>query len=229
MAGPQYHHITKQGSQPYPTQTEQNQPLFQPQALIAPERAEPSIKGPLWMAKLNLRLLSMSIDTILLIIVFALAAGSRNNTAAIILFGPLAAIAFAWSFADLLYIWTERRCSSHYSTRLYIDAILSFAFVASSAFGGYFGPADHPATGSAPSKDESHLGTRALGCFGIAEVFVHMLSVAIAYHERKSQANEPLPFSPLTSRGDTTRRSEENTFRDEEEGLLVDQEPSSDR
>ena len=53
---------------------------------------------------------------------------------------------------------------------MYFDLILSIAFIVSSVIGGYFGPTDHQISGSIPTKDESHLGRRTLGCFGIAKV-----------------------------------------------------------
>ncbi|KAJ4249427.1 hypothetical protein NW762_012281 [Fusarium torreyae] len=195
--------------------TQQEQSLAQPQPLTSQDRASSSssVRGPLWTAKLNLRLLSISISTLLLIIVFSLLFGSSNDAAPIIMFGPITGIAFAWSFMDSMYLWTGSRYSFKPSLRMCMDLILSLAFLSSSLLGGYFGPADHPASGSAPTRDESHLGRRALGCFGLAQVFVHVLLVAIAYYERKIQAD----------------KSTDSEFRDEEERLLVDEEATSNR
>ncbi|KAM0554206.1 hypothetical protein ACHAPJ_007008 [Fusarium lateritium] len=193
--------------------TQQEQSLVQPQPLTSQDGTSSSVKGPLWTAKLNLRLLSISISTLLLIIVFSLLFGSSNDAAPIIMFGPITAIAFAWSFMDSMYLWTGNRYSFKPSLRMCMDLILSLAFFSSSLLGGYFGPADHPASGSAPTKDESHLGRRALGCFGIAQVFVHVLLVVIAYYEWKTQTDKPTG----------------SEFRDEEERLLVDEEPTSNR
>ncbi|KAM0346122.1 hypothetical protein ACHAPU_005892 [Fusarium lateritium] len=177
---------------------------------------------PLWTVKLNLRVLSISLDTLLLIIICVLAVGSSNDAAPIILFGPLTTISLIWSFMDSVYLWTRRRRNFSPSTRMYFDLLLSAVFTISSLVGGYFGPTDHQVSGSTPSKDESHLGRRALGCFGIAKVFVHLLLVAVAYYERRTQV-----MSSKHQGG--CSRNEIDLSRDEEEGLLFDQESSSDR
>ncbi|KAF4998495.1 hypothetical protein FGRMN_3114 [Fusarium graminum] len=177
---------------------------------------------PIWTIKLNLRVLSISIDTLLLIIICILAAGSSNDTVPIVLFGPLTTIALAWSFMDSVYLWTRRHRNFSPSTRMYLDLLLSAVFMISSLAGGYFGPTDHQVSGSAPSKDESHLGRRALGCFGIAKVFVHLLLVAVAYYEKRTEAG-------LSKSQDGCSRNEVDLSRDEEERLLFDEESSSDR
>ncbi|KAF5017757.1 hypothetical protein F66182_10285 [Fusarium sp. NRRL 66182] len=216
MAGPRYHHIKEQDSQASSTEIEQVQSLVvQPQPLTAPESATSPTKGPIWIAKVNLRFLSNSINIILFIIVFALFVGPSDDQTPMLIFGPLVAVAFAWNIVDLLHLLAQRRCIFQPSTLLYTDLLLSSAFVVSSCLGGYFGTAHHPASGSAPSKDEPHLAGRALGCFGIAEVVVHVLLAAIAYFERKTQAGEPLGLTRITSRADDTRRNKDDKFRDE--------------
>lgn len=60
----------------------------QPQPLMTRDRDASAVRGPLWTVKLNIRLLSVSIDALLLIIVSVLAAGSNDKTP-VIAFGPL--------------------------------------------------------------------------------------------------------------------------------------------
>ncbi|KAM0336874.1 hypothetical protein ACHAPQ_003686 [Fusarium lateritium] len=217
MAGPQHHdeESTKDSMPPH-----QDEALNQPQPMTIQDGTSPSINDPLWAVKINLRVLSISIDTLLLIIVCILAAGSSNDTAPVVIFGPLTTVALIWSFVDSVYLWTKRHRNFSPSTRMYSDLALSAAFMISSLLGGYFGPTDHRVSGSAPSKDESHLGRRALGCFGIAKVFVHLILVAVAYYERRTQ--EILS----TSQGGYSRY-EVDLSRDEEESLLFNEEQSS--
>ncbi|SPJ73290.1 uncharacterized protein FTOL_03020 [Fusarium torulosum] len=207
MAGPQYH--------------DQDEPLNQPQPMTVQDKTDSSINDPLWTAKINLRVLSISIDTLLLIIICILATGSSNDTAPVVFFGPLTTVALIWSLMDSAYLWTKRHRNFSPSTRMYFDLTLSAAFTISSLLGGYFGPPDHKVSGSAPSKDESHLGRRALGCFGIAKVFVHLMLVAVAYYERRTQG------TLSTSQGDYSRS--ENDVSEDEERLLSDEEQSSSR
>ena len=61
----------------------------QPQPLMTQDRASSAVRGPLWTVKLNIRLLSISIDALLLIIVSVLAAGSSHDITPVIAFGPL--------------------------------------------------------------------------------------------------------------------------------------------
>ncbi|KAG5655871.1 hypothetical protein KAF25_000791 [Fusarium avenaceum] len=220
MAGPQY--TDEVESTKDSTPTHQDEPLNQPQPMTVQDKTDSSINDPLWTVKINLRVLSISIDTLLLIIISVLAAGSTNDTAPVAIFGPVTTVALIWSFMDSVYLWTKRHRNFSPSTRMYFDLALSAAFTISSLLGGYFGPTDHNVSGSAPSKDESHLGRRALGCFGIAKVFVHLMMVAVAYYERRTQE------TTSTSQGDY-RRSENNVSGDEEERLLFDEEQSSSR
>jgi hypothetical protein len=115
---------------------------------------------------------------------------------------------------------------------MYFDLILSIAFIIPSAIGGYFGPVDHQVSDSTPTKDESHLGRRTLGCFGIAKVyvsylsahlprywypvssFIHILLAAISYYEGKAQTSHSKAVVPS---------------QDEEERLLFDVESVSHR
>ncbi|KAF5669828.1 dityrosine transporter [Fusarium heterosporum] len=204
------------------TPTHQDQPLNQPQPMTVEDKDNSYTDDPIWTIKLNLRVLSISIDTLLLIIICILAAGSGNDTAPIVLFGPLTAVALVWSSMDSVYLWMRRHRNFSPSTRMYFDLFLSAIFMISSLAVGYFGPTDHQVSGSAPSKDESHLGRRALGCFGIAKVFVHLLLVAVAYYERRTEA-------VLSKSQDGCNRNEIDLSRDEEERLLFNEESSSDR
>lgn len=61
----------------------------QPQPLMTQDRASSAARGPLWTVKLNIRLLSISIDALLLIIASLLAAGSSHDITPVIAFGPL--------------------------------------------------------------------------------------------------------------------------------------------
>lgn len=61
----------------------------QPQPLMTQDRTSSAVRGPLWTFKLNIRLLSISIDALLLIIVSVLAAGSSHDITPVIAFGPL--------------------------------------------------------------------------------------------------------------------------------------------
>lgn len=61
----------------------------QPQPLMNQDRTSSAVRGPLWTVKLNIRLLSISIDALLLIIVSVLAAGSSHDITPVIAFGPL--------------------------------------------------------------------------------------------------------------------------------------------
>ncbi|CAJ0554079.1 Ff.00g125910.m01.CDS01 [Fusarium sp. VM40] len=168
MAGPQY--TDEVESTKDSTPTHQDEPLNQPQPMTVQDKTDSSINDPLWTLKINVRVLSISIDTLLLIIICILAAGSTDDTAPVAIFGPVTTVALIWSFMDSVYLWTKRHRNFSPSTRMYFDLALSIAFTISSLLGGYFGPTDHNVSGSAPSKDESHLGRRALGCFGIAKV-----------------------------------------------------------
>ncbi|KAJ4315016.1 hypothetical protein N0V84_008586 [Fusarium piperis] len=195
--------------------------------------------GPLWAAKLNLRLLSISFDAVLLITVLSLIAGSSDDVTSIILFGPLTCMAFAWSFMDAVYLCTRSRRGHEPITRIKFDLVLCLAFVTASSLIGYLGTTDHAVPTLDQTTDEPHLATRALFCFGIAEVFVHLLLLGIAHQEWKASANEsqtssptsiddPLPASTWTVPSPTSGpgRREIAVRRDEEEGLLADARPS---
>ncbi|KAH7189059.1 uncharacterized protein B0J16DRAFT_338716 [Fusarium flagelliforme] len=186
----------------------------QPQPVMTQDRASSAVRGPLWTVKLNIRLLSISIDALLLIIVPVLAAGSSHDITPVIAFGPLLVVTLIWSFIVIVQLWTTIHQSLNPSIHMYFDLILSIAFIISSVIGGYFGPVDHQVSDSTPTKDESHLGRRTLGCFGIAKVFIHILLAAISYYERKTQTSQSKAIVPS---------------QDEEERLLFDEESVSHR
>ncbi|EWG47923.1 hypothetical protein FVEG_16211 [Fusarium verticillioides 7600] len=224
MAGPQYHDdfdsTPKQGSTPT-----QDQPLDQPKEQIQPlsthDTSSLPAKGHIWKARLNLRLFSICVDALLLVIVSLLASNSSDGTTSIIAFGVFTTLALIWNFADSVHLWTRRYHSFSPSIRIFVDLPLAVLFVILSLVYGYFGPSDHAVSGSAPSTDESHLGRRALGCFGITKALVQMILVFVAYYE-STQANSP------TSRSNCAR-NEEDIPRDEEEGLLFSEDSVSDR
>lgn len=60
--------------------------------MIVQDKTDSSINDPLWTVKINLRVLSISIDTLLLIIISVLAAGSTNDTAPVAIFGPVVSL-----------------------------------------------------------------------------------------------------------------------------------------
>ncbi|KAF4988544.1 hypothetical protein FDECE_14993 [Fusarium decemcellulare] len=215
---------------------DQQRLLDQPQKPSMSVDRQP-LTGPVWAAKLNLRLLSLSFDTVLLLIVFTLIAGSGNDSTIIALFGPLAGVAFTWSFMDTVYLCTRGRRSFEPTTRMKFDLILGIAFAGSSSLTGFFGSVDHPAPGLDQTQDEPHLARRALTCFGVAEVFVHAVLFAIAYREWKAPtASEVIISSPSTDDlplfiSTSTPRPSQKTgsglglseaARDEEESLLSD-------
>ncbi|KAF4976342.1 hypothetical protein FZEAL_6962 [Fusarium zealandicum] len=191
--------------------------------------------GPLWAAKLNLRLLSISVCTVLLLIVFALAARSDHESNAVLLFGPLTGIAFAWSLLETVYLCTQKRRGSKPVIRIQLDSVFCIAFLASSSLIYIIYPVDRSESGLDEPRDGQSVSHRALFCFGVAEVWlssiVRGLLVAIANEERKAQASEyrihspsddPVldPFSTLLS----SRKAGPgiDILRDEEESLLVD-------
>ncbi|KAL2694156.1 hypothetical protein Neosp_000729 [[Neocosmospora] mangrovei] len=191
--------------------------------------------GPLWAAKLNLRLLSISFDVVLLITLLTLIAGSSPDATTIILFGPLTCMAFAWSFVDAIYLCTRNRRGHEPVTRMKFDLVLCLAFVIASSLIGYLGTTDHAVPTLNQTTDEPHLASRALFCFGIAQVFVHSLLFVIAHQEWKASTNEfqisspysvddHLPASTWTvpSPKSGSGRREIVVLRDEEEGLLAD-------
>ncbi|KAI1036634.1 hypothetical protein LB503_003069 [Fusarium chuoi] len=203
MAGPQYHDdfdsAPKQSSTP-----SQDQPLDRPreqaQPLSAHDTSSLPAKDYKLKARLNLRLFSICVDALLLVIT---------------------TLALIWNFADSIHLWTRRYHSFSPSLRICIDLPLVVLFAILSLIYGYFGPSDHAASGSAPSTDESHLGRRALGCFGITKALVQMILVFVAYYET-TQAKSS------TSRSNYAR-SEEDIPRDEEEGLLFSEDSVSNR
>ncbi|KAF4959815.1 hypothetical protein FGADI_1318 [Fusarium gaditjirri] len=223
MAGPQYHDdfdsAPKQGSTPT-----QDQPLDQPQEQVQPLSAHDTSSFPakdhIWKARLNLRLFSICVDALLLVIVSFLASSSSDGTFSIIFFGVITTLALIWNFADSIHLWARRYHSFSPSVRICIDLPLTFLFAILSLICGYFGPPDHAVSGSAPSTDESHLGRRALGCFGITKVLVQMILVFVAYYEI-TQAKSSI------SRGNYVR-NEGDIPRDEEEGLLFSEGSVSD-
>ncbi|KAF5570785.1 hypothetical protein FPHYL_974 [Fusarium phyllophilum] len=172
MAGPQYHDdfdsTPKQGSAPT-----QDQPLYPPREQVQPPSAHDTSSLPakdhIWKARLNLRLFSICVDALLLVIVSLLASSSSDGTISIIFFGVVTTLALIWNFADSIHLWTRRYHSFSPSIRICIDLPLAVLFAILSLIDGYFGPSDHAVSGSAPSTDESHLGRRALGCFGITK------------------------------------------------------------
>jgi hypothetical protein len=93
MAGPQYHDQVEPTKDSTPTH--QDEPLNQPQPMTVQDKTDSSINDPLWTVKINLRVLSVSIDTLLLIIICILAAGSSNDTAPVAFFGPLVSLHFS--------------------------------------------------------------------------------------------------------------------------------------
>ncbi|KAJ4170386.1 hypothetical protein NW754_006523 [Fusarium falciforme] len=224
------HHLVQPHSQPDFEQDGQN--FHQTNSPMTSERFS---SGPLWAAKLNLRLLSISFDAVLLITVLTLIAGSSPDATTIILFGPLTCMAFAWSFVDAVYLCTRNRRGHEPITRMKFDLVLCLAFVIASSLIGYLGTTDHAVPTLDQTTDEPHLATRALFCFGIAEVFVHSLLFVIAHQEWKASTNEfqisstpsaddPLPASTWTvpSPKSGPGRREIVVLRDEEEGLLAD-------
>ncbi|KAI7768864.1 hypothetical protein LZL87_000411 [Fusarium oxysporum] len=223
MAGPQYHDdfdsTPKQGSTPT-----QDQPLDQPQEQVQPlpghDTSSLPAKDHIWKARLNLRLFSICVDALLLVIVSLLASSLSDGTISIIFFGVITTLALIWNFADSIHLWTRRYHSFGPSIRICIDLPLTVLFAILSLICGYFGPSDHAVSGSAPSTDESHLGRRALGCFGITKVLVQMILVFVAYYER-TQAKSS------TSRSNYARNGEDIP-RDEEEGLLFSEDSVSD-
>lgn len=88
------HHLVQPHSQPDFEQDGQN--FHQTNSPMTSERFS---SGPLWAAKLNLRLLSISFDAVLLITVLSLIAGSSSDATTIILFGPLVRVS-ASTFTD---------------------------------------------------------------------------------------------------------------------------------
>ncbi|KAF5247445.1 hypothetical protein FANTH_6392 [Fusarium anthophilum] len=170
---PQYHDdfdsTPKQGSTPT-----QDQPLDRPQEQAQPLSAHDTSSLPakdhhIWKARLNLRLFSICVDALLLVIVSLLASSSNDGKISLIFFGVVTTLALIWNFADSIHLWTRRYHSFSPSTRICIDFPLAILFAILSLIYGYFGPSDRPVSGSAPSTDESHLGRRALGCFGITK------------------------------------------------------------
>ncbi|KAI1026173.1 hypothetical protein LB504_011345 [Fusarium proliferatum] len=223
MAGPQYRDdfdsTPKQASTPT-----QDQPLDRSQEvqpLSAHDTSSLPAKDHIQKARFNLRLFSICVDALLLVIVSLLASSSSDGTISIIFFGFFTTLALIWNFADSIHLWTRRYHSFSPSTRICIDLPLAVLFAILSLLCGYFGPPDRAVSGSAPSTDESHLGRRALGCFGITKALVQMILVFVAYYER-TQAK------PSTSRSDYAR-NEEDIPRDEEEGLLFSEDSVSNR
>ncbi|EXM35899.1 hypothetical protein V3481_005420 [Fusarium oxysporum f. sp. vasinfectum] len=224
MAGPQYHDdfdsTPKQGSTPTQDQP-LDQPLEQVQPLSAHDTSSLPAKDHIWKARLNLRLFSICVDALLLVIVSLLASSSSDGTISIIFFGVITTLALIWNFADSIHLWTRRYRSFSPSVRIYLDLPLSILFAILSLTCGYFGPSDHAVPGSAPSTDESHLGRRALGCFGITKVLVHMILVFVAYYERTQAKSSTLQ--------NNFERTEGDIPRDEEEGLLFSEDSVSNR
>ncbi|KAI1047968.1 hypothetical protein LB506_002263 [Fusarium annulatum] len=223
MAGPQYDDFDSAPKQsPTPSQ---DQPLDRPgeqvQPLSAHDTSSLPAKDHIQNARLNLRLFSICVDALLLIIISLLASSSSDGTISVIFFGVVATLALIWNFADSIHLWTRRYHSFSPSIRICIDLPLAVLFAILSLLSGYFGPADHPVSGSAPTTDESHLGRRALGCFGITKALVQLILVFVAYYER-AQAK------PSTSRSNHAR-NEGDIPRDEEEGLLFSEDSVSNR
>ncbi|KAM5365026.1 hypothetical protein ACJZ2D_011221 [Fusarium nematophilum] len=140
--------------------------LSQPRTLI-PADQNP-LQGALWAAKLNLRLFSISSCTILLILVFTFSAGGEDASTTVVFFGPLAGLAFTWSFIETIFLCTKARRGFHPKTCMEVDLLLCFAFMSLSSLMGFFGP--EPSL--AQDRDDQHLPQRALSCFGVAEVQV---------------------------------------------------------
>lgn len=90
MAGPQY--TDEVESTKDSTPTHQDEPLNQPQPMTVQDKTDSSINDPLWTLKINVRVLSISIDTLLLIIICILAAGSTDDTAPVAIFGPVVSL-----------------------------------------------------------------------------------------------------------------------------------------